>query len=69
MTVSKEVSRLRRYTRRYKRYDERYFDIYSWPFYEKYRNDVFHSYTDLVVLDGDLDLEINKNRILSDLNV
>lgn len=68
MTVSKEVGRLRRSTRRYKRYDARYFDKYAWPLYEYYRKNAFDTFTDLVVLNGDLDLKVNESRILSDVS-
>lgn len=68
MTVSKEVARIRRRTRRYKRYDERYFDFYAWPLYERYRNEAFKEYSDFVMLDGDLELNVNKERIFRDVD-
>lgn len=66
LTVSKENSRYRRNTRKYKRYVEKYFDKYAWPSYEFYKERTFRCFEDLVILNGDLKPSINVNKIINE---
>lgn len=59
VTISKEIAHIRRRTRRYKRYDEMYFDDYAWPFYEQYRDKLIIQHRNLVMIDSVLDLNVN----------
>ncbi len=67
VTVTNETSRYRRRTRKYKRYDERYFDKYAWPLYEYYKGLAFDKYKDLAILDGEKQVCENVDLILQDL--
>lgn len=64
LTVDKEASRFRRRTRKYKRYDERYFDRYAWPFGELCTKQVMEKYKDLVILDGEAELSVIVDSVL-----
>lgn len=65
--VPKETSRYRRRTRKYKRHDDRYFDKYAWPVFEKCKAQTFSTYKDVTVVDGELELASIVDTILKDL--
>ncbi|XP_065223971.1 nicotinamide riboside kinase 2 isoform X2 [Planococcus citri] len=66
----KETCRYRRRTRKYKRYDQRYFDEYAWPATEHHYKHALETYKDTVIeLDGLSPVSQNLQIILQRLNL